>query len=1140
MSISTKFWSRLLPASLIFCTLTVAALAQQRDVNVISIERNSRDNTPKAVRFAEYAELHNTDAQAIFQKYLPINKETDKMILASSTTTRLGVLTQRYDQYYKGIKIERGNFAIISKDGIVKYMMGNFYKTDGGLTTQPAMTPGAAFNYALDKVDAKKYMWQDAGMEQLIKARYNKPDTSYLPGAKLVWIEDCSEGKGDGKLHLAYGFDIYAMQPQGRFLIYIDAATGKVLYDNPLIKHTAATGVSMYSGTVPMSTAFTGGNYKLYDSTRGNGIHTLNLNNGTNYAGATEFTNATTTWTGSNKPERDAHWATQVIYDYWKNVQNRLSYDNNNSILMSYVHYSNSYDNAFWDGSEMTYGDGSGLPWGFTPLTSLDVAAHEIGHGVCEYTANLDYQLESGAMNEGFSDCWGATIENWGDPHEVDAQAKSTWDMGEEIGATPLRSLMDPTLHGDPGCYLGTNWYDVVGCTPNGGNDECGVHTNSGVLNHWYYTVCHGDTGTNDIGNPYSVMGIGLNDGADILYQTELSLTNSSAYADCRTASIAAATTLFGACSQQVKSVTQAWYAVNVGPDYMPCAPQLGFAHDTTSVNEWANTTTCNGYVTVFIPVAVIGLPPSGGNPVVVASQTGGSAVYGRDYTFINDSVTFAANVTPDTQFIGIKVYDNGAITDDRDIVFSLTLHANGSTSTLDVNASTAHVIIKNDDNPPTSGSSGTYTVTGPNTVTNNMTSPFFSSNKMARTQYIITAAEMTAAGVMPNIPISSVSFNVTQKSSTAPFTGYTVSMGNTAQQDLTTGFVTTGLMQVYSNDFTTVMGTNTIPFSTNFIWNGTSNVVMNICFTNAAAGSGNDRTDGFTVVDDVTDHANSNAAPNGCGLAYNGAQTSNAKPVMTFSQTIPPTAIETSASSNRPWPVRTGQEVYFYSTADSQLIAGMKNQVDSLGCVDASVTAAGNGFTPFGTFAPVNRSKKEFAITASANANSTYTAMLYLTDAELSTATAANLLILKTDAATDAGINQGNTQVVTPTVTPFTSFTQFSGNFTGFSRYFFIDGPVTLPVAVKDVNNTAGNMHVDNNPFHDKINISYSFAGDTKVSIRLMDITGKMLHSEERALSQSQNSFVIDCSNLPLANGNYILQIVTPAGVLNQKMTKE
>ena len=95
-------------------------------------------------------------------------------------------------------------------------------------------------------------------------------------------------------------------------------------------------------------------------------------------------------------------------------VHNRFSYDNKNGAIRSFVHYGPAYDNAFWNGSVMTYGDGSGtIAVGFRPLTSLDVCGHEIGHGVCSFTADLVYESESGAMNEGLSDIWAAGVERF-------------------------------------------------------------------------------------------------------------------------------------------------------------------------------------------------------------------------------------------------------------------------------------------------------------------------------------------------------------------------------------------------------------------------------------------------------------------------------------------------------------------------------------------------------------------------------------------------------------------------------------------------------------------------------------------------------------------------------------------------------
>ena len=136
----------------------------------------------------------------------------------------------------------------------------------------------------------------------------------------------------------------------------------------------------------------------------------------------------------------------------------------------------------------MTYGDGATR---FRPLTSLDVVGHEIGHAVCEKTANLTYANESGAMNEGLSDIWGASIEAYAVGTlgftSGGVKAKSTWLIGEEIDKVQvaLRSMSDPKSLGQPAYYKGVNWYTGTG-------DNGGVHTNSGVLNHWFYILTVG------------------------------------------------------------------------------------------------------------------------------------------------------------------------------------------------------------------------------------------------------------------------------------------------------------------------------------------------------------------------------------------------------------------------------------------------------------------------------------------------------------------------------------------------------------------------------------------------------------------------------------------------------------------------
>ncbi len=241
--------------------------------------------------------------------------------------------------------------------------------------------------------------------------------------------------------------------------------------------------------------------------------------------------------------------------------------------------------NAFWDGTAMTYGDGSST---INPLTTLDITGHEISHGVTEHTSNLNYSNESGAMNEAFSDCMGTAIEFYGKP------ATANWLIGNEIGAT-FRSMSNPNAYSQPDTYLGTNWYS-------GSADNGGVHTNSGVMNYWFYLLSQGGSGTNDNGNSFTVSAQGLAKAAAITYRMNaVYLTSTSQYADARTYSIQAAIDLYGACSNEVIATTNAWYAVGVGAAFVSVPVVANFSANSTSsctvpfTVQFTNTSTGGG-----------------------------------------------------------------------------------------------------------------------------------------------------------------------------------------------------------------------------------------------------------------------------------------------------------------------------------------------------------------------------------------------------------------------------------------------------------------------------------------------------------------------------------------------------------------
>ena len=171
------------------------------------------------------------------------------------------------------------------------------------------------------------------------------------------------------------------------------------------------------------------------------------------------------------------------------------------------------------------------------------------------------------AMNEALSDIWAACIEAWVAPE------KQRWMLGEDLGV-PIRSMNNPNLFGQPDTYLGTNWFNINSCIPHPrNNDYCGVHTNSGVINYWFFLLSEGDTGTNDIGNRFWVNGIGINDAAKIVYRTQNVILNSNVeqeinFVQFREATITAAINIFGSNSNEVVQFTNAWHAVGVGDRY--------------------------------------------------------------------------------------------------------------------------------------------------------------------------------------------------------------------------------------------------------------------------------------------------------------------------------------------------------------------------------------------------------------------------------------------------------------------------------------------------------------------------------------------------------------------------------------------
>jgi bacillolysin len=490
-------------------------------------------------------------------------------VLNHKETDAVGMEHYRYQQSFAGIPVEHAVYIMHVKAGKVNSQNGAWVKDfPSDLNKTASIDANTALQRAMTYVGAKTYKWQLPAEEEFLKREQKNSNATFFPKAELVFYGG-EERIKPSQLRLAYKLDIYANYPLSRQIVFVDAQNGSILGKRELI-HTVnapGTATTAYSGSQSITTDNTGTTFRLRETGRGNGINTFNMKNaGTNYAAAVDFTDADNNWNNvnANKDQyaTDGHWGTEKTYDYFFTKFNRNSVDNAGLALNSYVHtnlvafgYPDNV-NAFWDGSRMTYGDGNAT---YAPLTALDIAGHEITHGLTERTSNLVYAGESGAMNEGFSDIFGTAVEFYARP------SRANWTIGEDIGAS-FRSMSNPNQFGQPDTYLGTNWVTVAGCTPSNNNDQCGVHTNSGVLNFWFYLLSVGGSGTNDKGTAYNVTGIGIDKAGAIAFRTNtVYLVSTSNYANARTFAIKAAEDLYGVGSVEATQTANAWTAVGVG-----------------------------------------------------------------------------------------------------------------------------------------------------------------------------------------------------------------------------------------------------------------------------------------------------------------------------------------------------------------------------------------------------------------------------------------------------------------------------------------------------------------------------------------------------------------------------------------------
>ncbi|WP_326703432.1 M4 family metallopeptidase [Streptomyces cyaneofuscatus] len=468
---------------------------------------------------------------------------TEKLVVRDVVQDQDGTTHTRYERTLDGLPVLGGDLVVQETTAgktlsVVKASKATTAQLKAvGLTADVA--PAAAEKQALGAA----------------KTEGSKATKAEKAPRKVVWL-------GSGSPQLAYETVVGGLQHDGtpnELHVITDAASGEKLYEWQAVHN--GTGNTQYSGQVTLGTA---PSYTLTDTARGS-HKTYNLNRGTSGTGSL-FTNSTDVW-GNGTPQNletagaDAHYGAALTWDYYKNVHGRNGIRGDGVGAYSRVHYGNNYVNAFWQDSCfcMTYGDGAGNA---KPLTSIDVAAHEMTHGLTSVTAKLVYSGESGGLNEATSDIFAAAVEF----HANNAQDQGDYLVGEKIdirgNGTPLRYMDKPSKDGSSK----DAWYSGIG--------SIDVHYSSGPANHWYYLLSEG-SGTKTINgvsydSPTSdglpVTGIGR-DKASLIWFKALTtkFTSTTNYAAARTGTLAVASELYGATSPEYAAVAHAWAGVNVG-----------------------------------------------------------------------------------------------------------------------------------------------------------------------------------------------------------------------------------------------------------------------------------------------------------------------------------------------------------------------------------------------------------------------------------------------------------------------------------------------------------------------------------------------------------------------------------------------
>ncbi|MDI9881311.1 M4 family metallopeptidase [Flectobacillus longus] len=591
----------------------------------------SSNTTTKAGRSSEASAAYSY--LSAVQKYLHFKNVEEEFDVNQIENDNLNQTHIHVQQMYKGIPVYGAQIMLHTKDDAVEVMNGKLFPTPSLASTEPSMGTEQIASVAIQDVQQQtKFRTLSFAEKALLK--YEKPQSKLFVYHKNESVND---------QHLTYEV---VVRPNflERWIYMIDANSGEILdkysYTCTLDGPQKANAVDLNGKSRSINTYLVGSNYYMIDASKsmykGGTINvenpqgvlwTLNAaGSSVNDVTVRQVSSTNNTWT--NTESVSAHYNASLAYDYYEKTFGRKSLNGKGGSIISLINLTDedgkAMDNAFWNGEFMGYGRGATM---FKPLAGgLDVAGHEMTHGVVENTANLVYRGQSGAINESMADIFGAMID------------RDDWFMGEDVvkGSKPLRDLSNPNQGGsslrDDGFQPASmNQYYT------GSEDNYGVHINSGIVNYAYYRFA---------------TSINSKEKAEAVYYRTLTkyLTSSSKFLDLRRAVIQSATDLYGTNSAEANAAKSAFDAVGIT--------------DSNPPNTTPNTGT-----TTPVPAPSNDVPTKKGSSFILSYDPKDKSLYVLD-TVVNTStyVLIAKNielknkpsVTDDGKYAYFVKQDNG------------------------------------------------------------------------------------------------------------------------------------------------------------------------------------------------------------------------------------------------------------------------------------------------------------------------------------------------------------------------------------------------------------------------------------------------------------------------------------------------